>query len=83
MTARKRSGRNKSRMPCNRRSPIVADNRRFLDAQSIQQTHHVADEMQKGVLLDCFRPIRSAVAAHVRRNCMEAGGREGGHLLEP
>ena len=74
MTARKRSGRNKSRMPCNRRSPIVTYNRRLLDAQGIEQTHHVADEMQKGMLLDRFRPIRSAVAAHIGRNCMEAGG---------
>jgi hypothetical protein len=54
----------------------VAGDRRLFDAQGIEQTHHVADEVQESVLLDRCRPIRSAIAAHVGRNGMKARGRE-------
>jgi hypothetical protein len=63
-------------MPCDRRSPIVAGNRCSVDAKRIKKTHHVADEMQQRVLIDCVGPIGLAVAAHIGRDDAEAGRRQ-------
>jgi hypothetical protein len=61
----------------------VTGNRRLFDAERIKQADHVADEMQKGILLDRFRPIRATIAAHVGRDGMKARGGERRELMAP
>ena len=83
MTARKRSGPKQRSVPGDRGSPIVTGNHRLLGAERIEQSHHVADEMEQSVLVDRLGPIRLAVAAHVRCNGAESGRRQRSELMAP
>src|SRR4051794_26023200 len=44
-------------MPCNDGTPVVAGYYRMLDAERVKQTDHVADQVQRGILLDLRRGI--------------------------
>jgi hypothetical protein len=46
----------------------MTNNDRFLDAQGIQQTHYVANQVEKGVLINCHWTFRLAIATHIRRH---------------
>ena len=70
-------------MPGDRRAPIVAGDDRLLGSERIEQAHHVADQMKERVLIGRCRLVRLAVAAHVRRDSVEAGGRQSGKLMAP
>ena len=54
-----------------------------LGAQGVEQTHHVADQMEERVLVDRLRPIGPAVAAHVGRHGAESGLGERAELMAP
>ena len=47
-------------VPRDRSAPVMAGDHRLLLAQSIEQTYHVADQVQQRVLVDCIRRDRSA-----------------------
>jgi hypothetical protein len=72
-----------SRMPRDRRAPIVPGNHRLIGTQRIKEAHHIADEMKQRVLVDSLRPVGLAVAAHIGRNGVESGRRQGGKLMPP
>src|ERR1700722_16819226 len=70
-------------MPSYRRAPIMARDYRLPFAERVQQPHHVANELEECVLLDCFWLIGPAVATHVRRHRTKPSGRKSGELMTP
>jgi hypothetical protein len=61
----------------------MADDHGGLSAERVEQAHHVADQVEDGVLVDRLRPIALAVAAHVGRDRMEARGGKRAELMAP
>ncbi len=61
----------------------MAGDHRLLLAQGIDQTHHVADQMQQGVLVDRVGPIGPPIAAHVGRHGVEPRLGQGAKLMAP
>ena len=61
----------------------MADDRGPLLPERVDDADHVADEMKERVFLDLLRPIRLAIAAHVRRDRMVAGFRKRLQLPSP
>jgi hypothetical protein len=43
----------------------MADDDGSLGPERVEQAHHIADQMEDGVLIDRLRPVALAVAAHV------------------
>ncbi len=76
-------GAHQSRMPRDRRAPIMAGDDCLLGAQSIEEADHVADQMEKGILIDRLRTIALPVPAHVGRHRMEPGRGERRELMAP
>ncbi len=76
-------GPQQSRVPGDRRAPVVSGDHRLLDAERIEQPDHVADEMEQSVVVDRFGPVGLAVAAHVRRDGVESGCRQRRDLMAP
>src|SRR5208337_5119949 len=70
-------------VPGDRSAPVMADDRGPLLPERVDDADHVADEVQERIFLDLFRPIRLAIAAHVRRDRMVAGFRERLQLPSP
>src|SRR5262249_48017507 len=70
-------------VPCYRRAPVVTDDHGRLRAQSVEQAYHVANQLQECVLLDLFRTVSLAIAAHVGRHRVEPGLRECPELMAP
>src|SRR5258708_1363033 len=70
-------------VPGDLRPPGVPSDYRLLTPERIKETHHVADEMQQGVLIDRLRPVGLTIAAHVDRNGMESSRRQRGKLMPP
>jgi hypothetical protein len=64
-------------------APIVAGDHGPVDAQSVKQPNHVAEDVEQGVLVDRLGPVGLAVAAHVGRHGVEPGLGEGGELMAP
>jgi hypothetical protein len=73
----------KSAMPSDRRTPIVAYHDRWSFAEGVHKANHVADEMEKGVLICIVRAIRLSVTAHVRCNYMISRFGQGFDLVPP
>jgi hypothetical protein len=61
----------------------VSRDYRLFDAQRIEESHHISDEMQQGVLIDCLRSVGLTVASHVNRDSMESSRRQRGKLMTP
>jgi hypothetical protein len=61
----------------------VTRDHRLVGAERIDQSHHVSDQMEKGVSVDLFRPVRLAVAAHVRRDRVVSGLAQRPQLMTP
>ena len=60
-TPRKRVRAAERRVPGDRRAPVVPDDRRALRRRErVDDTNHVADEMEQRIGLDRFGPVRSA-----------------------
>jgi len=76
-------GPKKSAMPGDRRTPIVAYHDRWFFAEGVHKANHVADEMEKGVLICIVRAIRLSVTAHVRCNYMISRFGQGLDLVPP
>jgi hypothetical protein len=51
--------------------------------QRVEQTHQVPDQMEDRILIDRPGRVALAVAAHVRRHGVEAGGGERVDLVAP
>ena len=50
----------------------MADDDCRRDLERIEQTHHVTDQMEDRILIDPLGCVALAIAAHVRRNRVEA-----------
>ena len=61
----------------------MASDYRLRSTESVQQPHHVTDEVEERVLIDRLRTIGPAVAAHVRGHCPEPGLRKSRKLMAP
>ena len=59
-------------VPGNGAAPVVADNDRGRLSQGIEYAHHVADEVEQGVLVHSLRLFRQAIASHVGGDRPEA-----------
>ena len=70
-------------MPGDRRSPIVTGDHRPVGAKSVEQPDQIAYQMEQSVLVDRFRAVGPAIAAHVRRHRTEPGFGEGRELMAP
>ena len=70
-------------MPGDGRAPVVAGDHRRFRTQGVEQTHHVADEVQERVLVDGLGPVGLPVPAHVGRHRVEAGLRKRRQLMPP
>src|SRR5260370_9044426 len=70
-------------MPRERRTPTVPRNRRSFGAERIKESHHIADEMKQGVLVDRFRSVGSTVTPHIGSDGVESGCRQRPELVAP
>ncbi len=70
-------------MPCHGRAPVVPRDHSLFGAQHVEESHHIADEMQQGVLVDRLRSVGPAVTAHVGRDGVESGCRQRRELVAP
>src|SRR5260370_27725988 len=70
-------------MPRERRTPTVPRNRRSFGAERIKESHHSADEMKQGVLVDRCRSVGSTVTSHIGRDGVESGCRQRRELVTP
>ena len=61
----------------------MTNNDRILDAECVQQTHHVANQVEKGVLINCHWTFRLAIAAHIRRHGAKPSFSQRGELMTP
>ena len=51
--------------------------------ESVQQTDHIAEQMEEGVLIDFFRSLSLPIASHIRRNRVESGICKSMQLMAP
>ncbi len=70
-------------MPCHGRTPIVPGNHRSFGAERVKESHHIANEMKQGVLVDRFRSVGSTVTSHIGRDGVESGCRQRRELVTP
>ena len=70
-------------IPCHRRAPIVSSDHRRVGAESVQQTDHIAHQVQQRVLINRLGTICLSVAAHIRRHRLKAGVRKRLQLVTP
>jgi hypothetical protein len=70
-------------VPCHRRAPIVPRDHGLSGAKRVEESHHVTDEMQQGVLVDRLRPAGPTVTAHVGSDGVESGRGQRRELVAP
>ena len=70
-------------MPGDGRAPVVTGDHRGICAERVQQTDHIAYQVQKRVLLDGLGAVGLAVAAHVWRDRAKASFPERLKLVPP
>ena len=70
-------------VPRYRSSPVVTGDHSLLSTQRIEQTDHVANQMQKRVLVDRLGTIGPAVTAHVGCDDVESSRGERRQLMAP
>jgi hypothetical protein len=70
-------------VPGDRRAPIMANDHGPLFLERIQYADHVADEMEKRILIDAGGAIALPVAAHVRGYGVKSGFGQRLHLMAP
>src|SRR5713226_7578109 len=70
-------------MPRHWRTPIVPRDHRSFGAERIKESHHIADEMKQGVLVDRFRSVGSTVTPHIGSDGVESGCRQRPELVAP
>jgi len=61
----------------------MADNESCGRFQRVEQARQVADQMEDGILIDRLGGVALAIAAHVQRDGVEAGGGERVDLVAP
>jgi hypothetical protein len=61
----------------------MANNHSSWLAQRIQQSDHVAHQMEEGILIDRARTLRLAVAAHIGSDSAISGLGKAGELMTP
>jgi hypothetical protein len=76
-------GPQKRRLPCYRGADVVAGDHRLLGAQSIDETHDVADVIENRILLHPLRTVALPIAAQVGGHGTEAGLRQRRELMPP
>ena len=70
-------------VPGDRGAPVMAGDDRRLGPQRVEHAHHVAHQMEQGVLVDGLWALGLAVAAHVGGDGAVAGLRQGVELVAP
>ena len=82
-TAATRLRRQQRRLPDDDTAPVMADDRRLLDPERVEQSGEIADEVVDGVRLDRLRRVGLAVAALIRGDGAKAGLRQRPQLVAP
>ena len=76
-------GREDPEHPRDRRAPVVADDVHPFDAEMIEHADEVREQERDRIVLDPFRLVGRAEAAHVGRDRPVPGGAQRGDLVIP